>query len=53
MCSIKGKDKSKQLSKRYSKISKVTKTDFCRTDDEFQLLLESIKYCQKICKFHE
>ena len=40
MCLIKAKDKKKHLSKRYSTMLKVTKTEFCWTDDEIQLLLE-------------
>ena len=39
---IKAKDKSKHLSKRYSYMWKVTKTEFCWTDDEIQLRLESV-----------
>ena len=40
MCLIKAKDKNKRLSKRYSTMSKVTKTEFCWTGNEIQLLLE-------------
>ena len=38
---IKAKDKSKHLSKICSTMSKVTKTEFCWSDDEIQLLIES------------
>ena len=41
-------DKSKHLSKRYSRKLKVTKTGFSWTDDEIQLLLESVN--QYKCK---
>ena len=41
--------KGKRLSKIYSTISKVTKTEFYWTDDEIQLLLESVN--QYKCKF--
>ena len=39
---IKAKDKSKHLSERSSTMSKATKTEFCWTDDEIQLILESV-----------
>ena len=39
MSLMKAKDKRKHLSKRYSTMLKVTKTGFCWTDDEIQLLL--------------
>ena len=42
MCLIKAKDKRKHVSKRYGAMSKVTKTEFCWTDDEIQLLLQSV-----------
>ena len=42
MCLIKAKDKSKHLSERSSTMSKATKTEFCWTDDEIQLILESV-----------
>ena len=42
MCLIKAKDKKKHLSKRYSTMSKFTKTEFCWTDHEIQLLLEQV-----------
>ena len=41
-------DKSKHLSKIYSTVSKVIKTEFCWTDDEIQLPLESVNQCK--CK---
>ena len=48
MCFIKAKSKSKYLSERSSTMSKATKTEFCWTDDEIQLLLESVN--QYRCK---
>ena len=39
---IKAKDKSKHLSERSSTMSKATKTESCWTDDEIQLILESV-----------
>ena len=42
MCLIKAKDKRKHVSKRYGAMSKVTKTEFCWTDDEIQLFLQSV-----------
>ena len=39
---IKAKDKSKHLSERSSTMSKATKTEFRWTDDEIQLILESV-----------
>ena len=49
MCLIKAKDKSKDLSERSSTTSKATETEFCWTDDETQLLLESVN--QYRCKY--
>ena len=50
MCLIKGKKiiKANICQKRYSSMSKVTKTKFCWADDEIQLLLESVN--QYKCK---
>ena len=48
MCFIKAKSKSKYLSERSSTMSKATKTEFCWTDDEIQLLFESVN--QYRCK---
>ena len=51
MCLINVKDKSKYLSKRYSTMSKNTKTEFCWTDDEIQLLFESVNQHKCMCEF--
>ena len=51
MCLIKAKDKTKHLSKRYSTMSKATKTEFCWTDDEIQLLLESVNQYRCKCEY--
>ena len=39
---MKGKDKRKHMSKRYNTTSKVTKNNFCWTDDEIQVLFELV-----------
>ena len=51
MCLIKAKDKRKHLSKRYSTMPKVTKTEFSRTDAEIQLLLESVNQYKCKCEY--
>ena len=50
MCLIKAKDKRKHLSKRYSTMSVSVKTEFCWTDDETQLLLESVNQYKCKCE---
>ena len=49
MCLIKAKDKRKHLSK--STMSNVTKTEFCWTTDEIQLLLESVNQYKCKCEY--
>ena len=51
MCLIKAKDKSKHLSERSSTMSKATKTEFCWTDDEIQLLLASVNQYRCKCGY--
>ena len=51
MCLIKAKDKSKYSLERSSTMSKATKTVFCWTDDEIQLLLESVNQYRCKCEY--
>ena len=53
MCLIKAKDNSKHLSERPNLMSKATKTEFCRTDDEIQLLIESVNQYRCRCEYEE
>ena len=54
---IKAKHKSKHLSERSSTILKATKTEFCWTDNEIELLLESANQyrckCESVCSKYE
>ena len=51
MCLIKAKHKSKHLSERSSTILKGTKTEFCWTDNEIELLLESANQYRCKCEY--
>ena len=50
ICLIKAKDESKDLPKRFSTMSKVTKTKFFKTDG-IQLLLESVNQYKCKCEY--
>ena len=51
MCLIKAKHKSKHLSERSSTILKATKTKFCWTDYEIELLLKSVNQYRCKCEY--